>query len=162
MTAALVDVDHPEVFTTDESNWPALTVTWRAPHSADIMRAFLAWQLQTIEQARHRGERVAYVHDAVDAGMLDAPTRRVVAEWRAANPGIDDVMIGNWVVSNNRFASGTLTALGWFFPEARKVHVMKTMDEAVQHATATLAAAPPLVRPGTQAGSTRGAGRHLR
>jgi hypothetical protein len=141
LTARADDVDHLLVFTVDESNAPVLTVTWRPPHDADTMRAFLAWQLQTIEQARLAGVRTAYVHDAVDAGMLGAPARRAVAEWRAANPGIDDVMVGNWVVSNNGFASATLIALGWFFPEARTVHVVSTHEEAVRLARAALEAA---------------------
>jgi hypothetical protein len=141
LTRRAADVDHRAVFTVDESSAPVLTVTWRPPHDAETMRAFLAWQLQTIEQARLVGGRTAYVHDAVDSGMLDAPARRAVAEWRAANPGIDDVMVGNWVVSNNGFASATLIALGWFFPEARKVHIVSAREEAARLAQAAVDAA---------------------
>jgi hypothetical protein len=131
------------VFTVDESRSPVLVTTWRAPHSADVMREFLAWQLRTITQARQRGHRVGYVHDAVDAGLLDASARRVVAEWRAANPAVDEVMVGNWVVSRNRLAAGTIIALGWFFPEARKVQLVPTLDEALRRAAAALDVAGP-------------------
>jgi hypothetical protein len=150
------------MFTTDESKWPVLTVRWQPPHGADDMRAFLAWQLATIKEAQQRGERVAYVHLAVDSTMIDAPTRRVVAEWRAANPTAYNTMIGNWVVTNNVFATRTLTALGWVFPEARRVHLVPTLDEAVRAANATLAAAPLVVGDGWHAGITTGTGHRLR
>lgn len=117
-------------FATFEDHWPLVIIVAPAHTSAESMAYFC----ERHDERFKRRERFVTINDMTKMrGMLDARTRKIVADWTKAR----DADIGRWIVGSanvveNPLLRGIITAVHWVAKPPNPLLVTSTHAEALE------------------------------
>ncbi len=91
-----------------------------------------------IQEQLVRGCPIVYVVDARGLSMPSAMVRRYWADRVNESRAVLEAMLGTFIVVDNAFLRGALTAIAWMTDAARTLSYAPNLENAVERANATL------------------------
>lgn len=125
-------------FVVDDSKRPIVLVTWQGETTVDDVGRYAAWLDAEVDRVRVDGVRVAIVSDATGVTRVGAEARRAFSDRRRRSDP-RDVVVGNWIVSHNALIRGITSAVRWVNPSLARVYMVKSLEQAMNEASAALA-----------------------
>lgn len=119
---------------------PLLLTTFRGELTLEAVQRHSGHVTELIQQQLDRRAPIVYVVDARGLSMPSAMIRRYWAEQVNKSSSTLAALLGTFIVIDNTFLRGALTAIAWMTDSAKSLEYAPSLEEAVERANARLLA----------------------